>query len=284
MRSRVQWSCPSTDVDVDSGLGGIDVLMIPLRLKALAAAGVLAGGLGAAAMSGAFAAPSPDTSAAAVAASPTAVATQAAGSQSRRPGGPGRWGPGIGSLTSVAGFLGISETDLQTDLKNGQTLAQIAQAHGKSTSDLKTFLTNQLKTRLDQAVSSGKMTSQQETTALNNASSRFDKLINSKFQAMGKRGGPGMRGPEFGGPYLSTVAQTLGMQPADVRTELQGGKTLAQIAQEHGKTSTDLENAILASVKTQLDKLMTTNFQQLEQQRQASRQSKPASSTATPTP
>ncbi|MGH2459337.1 MAG: hypothetical protein ACRDIY_10780, partial [Chloroflexota bacterium] len=212
------------------------------------------------------------------------VATQAAGPQVRRPGGPGRWGPGIGPLSSVAGFLGISQTDMQTDLKNGQTLAQIAQAHGKSASDLTTFLTAQLKTRLDKAVSGGKLTSQQETTMLNNASTRFDKLINSKFQPMGKRGRPGMTGPGFGGPDLSIVAQTLGMQPKDVRTELQNGKTLAQIAQEHGKTSTDLENVILASVKTRLDKLMTTNFQQLEQQRQASRQNRTPPSTATPTP
>jgi len=264
------------------------VIVIPLRLKALAAAGVLAGGLGAAAMSGASAAPAPDTSAAAVAASPTAVATKAAGTQAR-PVGPRRnWQTGNGMLSSVAGFLGISATDLQTALKNGQTLAQVAQAHGKSASDLKAFLTNQLKTQLDQAVSGGKMTSQQETTALNNASSRFDKLINSNLQQMGRPGRPGMRGPGpgpgFGGPYLSTVAKTLGMQPADVRTELQSGKTLAQIAQEHGKTSNDLENAILASVKTQLDKLMTTNFQQLQQQRQAGRQGQAPASKPTSTP
>ena len=276
--------CPSTDVEVDSRQGGIDVIVIPLRLKALAAAGVLAGGLGAAAMSGAFAAPASTTSAAAVAASPTAVATRAPGAQAR-PFGPGRnWEAGNGMLSGVAGFLGISATDLQTALKSGQTLAQVAQAHGKSATDLKTFLTNQLKTRLDQAVSSGKMTSQQETTALNNASSRFDKLINSNFQQVGGPGRPGMRGRGFGVPYLSTVAQTLGMQPADVRTELQSGKTLAQIAQEHGKTSNDLENAILASVKTQLDKLMTTNFQQLQQQRQAARPGQAPASKPTPTP
>jgi len=263
------------------------VIVIPLRLKALAAAGVLAGGLGAAAMSGAFAAPSPNTFSAAVAASPTA--TGAAGSQTKPPGPRGRWQGGAGMMSSLAQFLGISATELQTDLRNGQTLAQIAQAHGKSTSDLKTFLTNQLKTRLDKAVASGRMTSQQETTALNNASSRFDNLINSKLPAPGQRGprgfgGPGIGRPGFGGPYLSTVAQTLGMQPADVRTELQNGKTLAQIAQEHGKTSADLENAILASIKTRLDKLMTTNFQQLAQQRRAARQGQAPSSTATPTP
>jgi lambda repressor-like predicted transcriptional regulator len=246
----------------------IDVIVIPMRLKLLAASGVLAGGLGAAALSGAFAAPAPDV-ASAPAAAPTATATAVAAPQAKTGTRVKRFERGYGFLSPVAGFLGISETDLQTALRHGQTLAQIAQAHGKSTNDLKTFLTNQLKTRLDDAVKNGRITSQQETTMLNNASSRFDKLINTNFQQVAANRPGRVGGPWFGGAYLSTVAQTLGMNVADVRTELQNGKTLAQIAQEHGKTSADLENAIIASLKPRLDQLMNTNFKNLAAQGRA---------------
>jgi hypothetical protein len=97
--------------------------------------------------------------------------------QAQFPGRPG--GPGGPFGADVATYLGISESDLRVALQNGQTLAQVAQAHGKTAADLKTFLTNQLKTRLDQDVAAGRITSQQETDRLSQSSSRIDQLINS---------------------------------------------------------------------------------------------------------
>jgi len=95
-------------------------------------------------------------------------------------------------IAPVANDLGVSTTDMRTALDNGQTLAQVAQAHGKSASDLKTYLQNQLKTRLDQEVTAGRLTSQQETDRLNQASTHIDQLINST----GPQGGP----PPFAPP------------------------------------------------------------------------------------
>jgi hypothetical protein len=255
------------------------VVGISPRLKTVVATGVLAGGLGIAAMHGAFAAPLPAPPAAAT---PTPAATRTAKptSTALKPGF--RLGIGPGSLDSLASFLGISTNDLQTALRNGQTLAQIAQAHGKSASDVKTVLTGQLKSNLDKEVAAGRMTSQQETTILNNASSHLDSLISNGFRA-GGRGRPFGHGfgpgPGPMGLYLSTVAQTLGMKESDLRSELQSGKTLAQIAQEHGKTANDLETAIINALKPQLDRLMNTSFQQLK----ARGGSRPGA-TATPAP
>lgn len=262
------------------------MIEIPMRLKILAATGLLAGGLGAAAVSGAFAAPSPDVLAAATgpAATPTQTTAPRTPTAGNRPGRVGRFGTGAGFTQPLATFLGISTTELQTDLKNGQTLAQIGQAHGKSTTDLKNFLTSQLKSRLDQAVANGRLTSQQESTMLNNASSRFDKLISTNFQQVAANRRGRTPAPRIGAMVLPTVAQTLGMSQADVRTELQNGKTLAQIAQEHGKTSADLETAIINAMKPQLDKLLNTNFQQLAAQARARRSAGGNTSTPTPTP
>jgi len=256
------------------------MIVVPVRLKILAATGILAGGLGAAAINGAFAAPSHDIASAPVAA-PTAAATPVATPQPK----PGAWAPrfasGRGLIGPVAGFLGISTTELQNDLRNGQTLAQIAQAHGKSANDLKTFLTNQLKTRLDQAVANGRITSQQETNLLNRESSRLDQLINTNFKQVAANRRASLPGLRLGGMLLPTIAQTLGMNETDLRSELQNGKTLAQIAQEHGKTAADLETAIINSLKPRLDQLMNTNFQQIAAQARARHQNRGG---ATPTP
>jgi len=45
--------------------------------------------------------------------------------------------------------------------------------------------------------------------------------------------------------------------PAQLRTELKAGKTLAQVATEHGKSVAGLEQAITTAVKTRLDKAVT---------------------------
>src|SRR5258708_27079075 len=146
--------------------------MLPSRLKLAVATGVLIGGLGAAALPRAFAAPMADVTPTPAAGAP---ATTPAANQSGKVGG---W-RGSASSTALAQFFGISTTDLQTAFSSGQTLAQIAAAHGKSTADLKAFLTAQLKTRLDAAVSAGKMTSQQEQDALSRLSSRLAQTINA---------------------------------------------------------------------------------------------------------
>ena len=43
-------------------------------------------------------------------------------------------------------------------MANGATLATVAQAHGKTRDQLKTFITNAAKTKLDAAVANGDLT------------------------------------------------------------------------------------------------------------------------------
>ena len=80
--------------------------------------------------------------------------------------------------TRLADFLGITQDQLKTELRaDNATLASVAQAHGKSRDDLKSFLTAQAKEQLDQAVSSGKLTQQQADSMLAALQSRLDTLI-----------------------------------------------------------------------------------------------------------
>jgi hypothetical protein len=60
----------------------------------------------------------------------------------------------------------------------------------------------------------------------------------------GRGGGPGGHGPG-GGPDLGTAATTLKMTEADLRTALDGGKTLAQVAQGKGVSTETLVAALV---------------------------------------
>lgn len=66
---------------------------------------------------------------------------------------------------------------------------------------------------------------------------------------MGRDGGRGM-GP---GARLDTVATVLGITVDDVRTAVQKGTTIADLAKEHGKTAQDVIDALVAEVKAHFD-------------------------------
>lgn len=69
-------------------------------------------------------------------------------------------------LAAAASALGISQTQLTTDLKSGQSLSQIAAAQNVSEADFRTKLIANLKPALDQAVTDKKITSAQEQTII----------------------------------------------------------------------------------------------------------------------
>jgi polyhydroxyalkanoate synthesis regulator phasin len=67
---------------------------------------------------------------------------------------------------AVTNALGISAGDLQQARSSGQTIAQIAQAHGKTEQDLRNATETAAKSCLDQQVQAGSMTQDQEQRIL----------------------------------------------------------------------------------------------------------------------
>lgn len=69
-------------------------------------------------------------------------------------------------LSAAASALGISETQLATDLKSGQSLSQVAAAQHVTEADFRTKLIANLTPALDKAVSDKKITAAQEQTLI----------------------------------------------------------------------------------------------------------------------
>lgn len=96
----------------------------------------------------------------------------------------------FGKLSAAADYLGLTEAELRSQLEGGKSLAQVAQAQGKSVAGLVDSLVALAKTRLDEAVAAGRLTQAQETEMLNGLRNRITSLVNSTH--------PG--GPHFGRP------------------------------------------------------------------------------------
>ena len=117
-------------------------------------------------------------------------------------------GLGAGAkLDDVAEFLGIDVSDVLTGLKEDQSLAQIAEANGKTADELAAFMLEQMQTRLDEAVANGDITQERAAEIIANAQERIDELINNTGFP-GPRGGhrhfrPGMDAPAIEGDGTS---------------------------------------------------------------------------------
>ena len=164
-------------------------------------------------------------------------------------GGPGMRGGGGGGLLAsevlktASTYLGMSPADLATALKGGKTLADVAKDKGKTADGLIKALTDAAKANLDAAVTAGWITQKQADAVLEVVTGAITDLVND---------GPGVPPAKRVGP-LDAAATYLGMSVADLQTALKGGKTLAQVAADKGKTVDGLVTALTADVQTKLD-------------------------------
>jgi hypothetical protein len=101
--------------------------------------------------------------------------------------GPGTWrgfhGKGLfhggdDGLSAAAKYLGLSESQLLSQLQSGKSLAQIAGARGKSVSGLEDALKTAVKSQLDKAVAAKMLTSGEEQQILSRLSDALNFKIN----------------------------------------------------------------------------------------------------------
>jgi hypothetical protein len=103
----------------------------------------------------------------------------------------GRFGPGFfgggNLLSSFAKALNLDLKTLMTDLRNGQTLADVAAAQTLDIQQVKQAVLADIQSQLDNAVKNNKLTQSQETQIMQNITKSIDNLINQKWNNFGPR-------------------------------------------------------------------------------------------------
>lgn len=129
--------------------------------------------------------------------------------------GVGRHGKGGGcheagaALDVAAGVLGIDKDTLMNDLRNGQSLAEIAQAQGKNVDDFKAALLDSAHQKLNELVSQGTLAQDKADKMFQRLSDNIDQIINAHHtpgegHGHGRFGGPGFNSSS-GSPSPSTT-------------------------------------------------------------------------------
>ncbi len=104
----------------------------------------------------------------------------------RGPGGPG--GPGFRhgpELDAAAAAIGIPTTDLQAALQSGQSLAQVAGAHGKTAQDVVDALVAAEKSELADRVKSGDITQAEADQKVAAITDDITALVNGQMPPRG---------------------------------------------------------------------------------------------------
>jgi hypothetical protein len=155
---------------------------------------------------------------------------------------------GAVAVAAVAGAGGaIAATKLGSPKEESQAIVNdAAKQLGVKPSALSDALKKALENRVDAAVAAGDLTKAQGDELKSRIAAGDIPLFGFPHRGFGPDGRGG-----FG--KLDAAASYLGLTEAQLRTELDGGNSLAQVAKDHGKSVDGLVNALVADLKKHLD-------------------------------
>ncbi len=122
------------------------------------------------------------------------------------PFGPGGWGGfGLSPVAIAAEALGMEQADLVAELRDGKTIAQVAEEQGVELQTVVDAIVDAHAERLAQAVEAGLLTQEEADERLSQLAEDMAERLSEPFTFQGWGGGPGFMGRRApmgrGGPW-----------------------------------------------------------------------------------
>jgi polyhydroxyalkanoate synthesis regulator phasin len=163
---------------------------------------------------------------------------------------------GAGAALAVVGAGAAVAADRLTPKAESQAIVNdAAKQLGVDPAKLSDALEQALKNRIDAAVKDGRLTKEQgEAMKTRISSAAFPLFIGPGFDRASR---PHRGFGHHWGRDLDAAAAYLGLTEAQLDVALEGGKSLAQIAKEQGKTADKLVDALVVAATKRLDQAVT---------------------------
>jgi hypothetical protein len=142
---------------------------------------------------------------------------------------------------------GLTQAQVKTGLKAGKSISQMITDNGGNPATVETTAIADLKGKLDKAVAAGKVTPDQEATALTKAQTQLHAFLNKTPKA------PQKAAAKIAQVGLADAAKIIGIQPADLRAAMKGGKSIAEVANDHGMSTSALVPGVTADLDARID-------------------------------
>ena len=166
-------------------------------------------------------------------------------------------------LATASKVLGITETELKTELEAGKSVADVAKAKNLDLATVKAALLAEAKAHIDAEVAGGKHTAAEGAAKLAEVTSRIDTMLTTAgLPARGPHGegGKGGHGGK-GGPgkfMTATLATTLKLTQEELKTQLHSGKSLADVAKAQSVDIADVKATLTSDFTAHLAEEVTS--------------------------
>ena len=156
------------------------------------------------------------------------------------------------SLANVAAVLKLTEAELKTQLDSGKSLAAVAATQNVNVQSVIDAVVTEMKAHIAEEVASGELTQAQADAKLAEVTVRATDMVNGVRPAgmgEGKHGGMGHGGHA---KSLANVATVLKLTEAELKAQLDSGKSLADVAKAQNVNVTAVIEVIVADVKAHI--------------------------------
>jgi transposase-like protein len=171
----------------------------------------------------------------------------AGGAQVASAAGPGQGG-GHGGIRvagqTAAATIGVSPEELRSQIRGGKTVAQVATDHGVDPNTVVNAVVAALTQQIDQKAAAGTIDANRAAQAkqkLPNAASRFVNETKPR------------RDHRVLQDAVQAAAKEIGVSTNDLKDARKNGKSIAQVAQDHGKSVDDVVNAVVKAATADVD-------------------------------
>lgn len=157
-------------------------------------------------------------------------------------------------VTEVSKALKLSPMEIMQQVQAGKSLTDIAKAQNVDIQDVKTAITNAVKTQLTAAVKDGKVTQAHADKAAQTLAIWLDEGVNLSISNLPNKGKFDQAELEtYATPVLNATASALNLTSDQLKTQLHSGKSLGEIAKAQNVDPAKVKTALLDSLKAQLD-------------------------------
>jgi hypothetical protein len=158
------------------------------------------------------------------------------------------------SLKEAAAASGLTEAQLKTAHDAGKSLAQAITDAGGNPAAVQAKLLDDLKAKLAEAVTNGTITQAQADKAFEKAQEQLPKLFERHLPRLVTKAPKGDHAqPHIALASLDAAAKAIGITPAQLKEELKGGKSIADVAIAHGTTAQAVTDALVADANARID-------------------------------
>jgi hypothetical protein len=164
-------------------------------------------------------------------------------------------GKGFPLLEEAASILGTDQQSLEKSLQSGKSIMDVAKEKGISEADLTSKLRVLREAKIQEAVKNGKLDAARAEVMKQRMDEHLKFMINEKGLRSRKdhhyKGSSSIMHPDF-----EKISEALGMTRELLKTELNSGKSLAEIAAAKGMSKVKLMETIKAQLTPSIEQMV----------------------------